>query len=296
MLEIIFLFGLGLIWILLATIQDLREREVDNWLNFSLVIFALGFRFFYGFFNSDLGNLKLEDFWFFYQGVFGFGIFYIAGNAFYYSRIFAGGDAKLLIALGAVIPIFNSFLDNLKLMAVFVLLFFIFGALYSLISSLILGRRNFKKLKKEFKKIFLENKLKIIFGIGICLVFVLLGIVESFFIVFGILFFGFFLLLIYAKAVENSCMIKKIKTSELREGDWLYKDVFVKGKKIKANWDGLTSKEISLLKKEKDYVLVKEGIAFVPVFLISFLVLVFLLWNSSWEPEVFFSFLDFFRF
>ena len=44
----------------------------------------------------------------------------------------------------------------------------------------------------------------------------------------------------YANAVDESCMIKKTRTSELTEGDWLYKDVRVKGKVIKGNmgWAG----------------------------------------------------------
>ena len=29
-----------------AVVQDLKKREIANWVNFSLIIFALGFRFF----------------------------------------------------------------------------------------------------------------------------------------------------------------------------------------------------------------------------------------------------------
>ena len=49
---IVVLICLALVWILFATIQDLRSREVANWLNFSLIIFALGLRFFYGLFSN----------------------------------------------------------------------------------------------------------------------------------------------------------------------------------------------------------------------------------------------------
>lgn len=55
---------------------------------------------------------------------------------------------------------------------------------------------------------------------------------------------------------------------------------------IKANWVGLTKAEIISLKKTKKQVVIREGIAFTPVFLISFLVF-FYLWskglgNSFW--------------
>ena len=70
MFETIFLMILGAIWILFSVVEDLRKREVANWLNFSLIVFALGFRFFYSLF-SDVG------FNFFYQGLIGLGIFFV---------------------------------------------------------------------------------------------------------------------------------------------------------------------------------------------------------------------------
>ena len=62
MFEVIFLGILALVWIVFATIQDIKSREIANWLNFSLIIFALGFRFFYSLF-------ELNDFNFLYQGL-----------------------------------------------------------------------------------------------------------------------------------------------------------------------------------------------------------------------------------
>ena len=109
MFEIIFLIALAIVWMSFGSIQDLKQREISNWLNFSLIIFALAFRFFYSLFNS-------ENFLFFYQGLIGLGIFFVIGNLFYYSRLFAGGDAKLMISLGTILGFSNSFFE--KYMAV----------------------------------------------------------------------------------------------------------------------------------------------------------------------------------
>ncbi len=155
MLEIIFLLVIGLIWIIFATIQDLKTREVANWLNFSLIIFALGFRFFYSLFNSDWNFL--------FQGLIGFGIFFVMGNIFYYSRVFAGGDAKLMIALGPIFPLSYGFFNNLNLFLVFLILFLIAGAVYGSVWSIALVSKNFKKFRIEFKKKFSQWK-KFIFG------------------------------------------------------------------------------------------------------------------------------------
>ncbi|MEK6859885.1 MAG: prepilin peptidase, partial [Nanoarchaeota archaeon] len=100
--ENIFLIVLGIIWIIGAVLQDLKRREVDNLWNFSLIAFALCYR---------VGvSVFLGDYWFTLNGVIGFVIFLILGNIFYYSKMFAGGDAKLMIALGAILPLSYSWL------------------------------------------------------------------------------------------------------------------------------------------------------------------------------------------
>lgn len=279
MFEVIFLLVLALIWIIFAVVQDLRTREIANWINFSLIIFAMGFRFFYCLF-SDVG------FGFFYQGLIGLGVFFILGNVLYYGRFFAGGDAKLMIALGTVLPFSSTFGINLKLFILFVLTFLLAGAIYGLVFSLSLALKNFKDFKKEFIKKLKENKKKFYLIMVLGLILMLLGILESMIFFLGVLIFLLPYLYVFAKAVDDACMIKKIAVKFLREGDWLYKDVRIGSKTIKSNWNGLINKEILQIKKAKKFVGIKQGIAFSPVFLISLLILGYLwksgLWNSFW--------------
>jgi prepilin signal peptidase PulO-like enzyme (type II secretory pathway) len=94
--------------------------------------------------------------------------------------------------------------------------------------------------------------------------------VEIFYM--AILLFIFPYLYLYVKSVDESSMVRKVKTSKLTVGDWLYKDVKVGKKLIKANWDGLLEEDIKLLRKNKKEVLVRYGIQFAPVFLISYLI------------------------
>jgi len=265
---IIFLIALGVIWMFFATIQDFRKREVANWLNFSLIILAIGVRFFYSLFSN-------EGFSFFYQGLIGLGIFFILGNFFYYVKIFAGGDAKLMIALGAILPFSDNLITNLKVYALFLVIFFIVGAIYGVLSSVILALRNFEKVKKEFSKQLKLNK-KLIKLLAIISLFVLcLGFFERIFIYFGLLVFAFPFLYVYAKSIEEGVMILDLKTSKLTEGDWLYEDIKIGKKVIRANWDGLSKSEIREIKKKFKKIKIKQGIPFVPVFLISFIFLVF---------------------
>ena len=67
----------------------------------------------------------------------------------------------------------------------------------------------------------------------------------------------------------------------------IYKNLKVGNKNIKANWEGLSNEEIKLIRKRYKFIDIREGIPFIPVFLISFLIFVFL-WYSPWKPYFFF--------
>ncbi|MBI2044064.1 prepilin peptidase, partial [Candidatus Pacearchaeota archaeon] len=181
MYEVIFLLSLAFVWILVASIYDLRKRIVFNWLSFSLIIFALGFRFFYSLFN--------ENFALFYQGLIGLGIFFLLGNLLYYGRIFAGGDAKLMIALGAILPLSESFLINLKIFGLFFILFLFAGAIYGLSWSIYFTIKEKKKIRKEIKKQFtnLKTQMHLIMFLG--LVLMVFGFYEILFLYLGIVIF-----------------------------------------------------------------------------------------------------------
>ena len=118
--------------------------------------------------------------------------------------------------------------------------------------------------------------------LGVIVVF--LGFFEKLFFVSGILIFTFPYFLIMAKSIEKVCLIKRIKTKDLQEGDWLNKNLKIGRELIKSNWEGLSEKDISKIKKKFKEIEIKQGIPFVPVFLISFLVLMLInyLWNSFW--------------
>lgn len=273
MIEIIFLFALALIWIIFAVIQDLKSKEIANWLNFSLIAFALGFRFFYSLF-------ALESFNFLYQGLIGLGIFFVIGNLFYYTRIFAGGDAKLMIALGSVLFLYGNFLSNIKVLFLFLLLFLFIGAIYGLSASFFFVSKNFKNFKKEFLMLFKKNKILVFFAMFFGLILMLFGFKSLFFIV-GVVLFIFPYFFIYTKSIDEACMVKKLKTNQLREGDWLYRDLKVGRKLIKANWEGLSKEDIREIKKKHKKVLIRQGVAFSPVFLISFLIIIYIYFFNS---------------
>ena len=279
--EVIFLWVLAFAFIVFAVIQDIRTREIANWLNFSLIIFALGFRFFYSLFTGD-------NFSFFLSGLIGLGIFFVIGNLFYYSRLFAGGDAKLMIALGAILPLSTSFFLNVQNFLNFLLIFLFSGFVYTVLASAFLCIKNFKNFKKEFTHQFEEKrKLSYIF-LSVGIVSLLFGFIEVLFTFLGLIIFVTFYLYLYSKAIDECCMIKTISVDKLREGDWLYSNVKIGNKMIKAKWDGLNKREIKEIIKHQKSVKIREGIVFSPVFLLAFTLWIISvlsgidLWNSFW--------------
>jgi Flp pilus assembly protein protease CpaA len=282
MIEVIVLFSLALVWVLFASVQDIKSQEVANWISISLIIFALGFRFFFCLFTETGTG---AGFGFFYQGLIGLAIFFVLGHILYYSKLFAGGDAKLIIALGAILPLSADFWINVTYFLYFLFIFLITGAVYGFIVSFVLVARNFTGFKKEFKKRFRKSKNIIYMNMFFALFLIILGITQVLFLIIGVLFLIMPFLYVYAKAVDESCTVKKIAVGKLREGDWIYKDVRLgkRGKTIKAKWEGLSKKELKLIQKKLKSVKIRQGIPFVPVIFLSLLIfMVFFLVTKAW--------------
>lgn len=263
-----FLIILGFIWVLVASIEDIRKREVENWICFSLIIVALVYRAVFSIINSDV--------YYFVYGLMGLGIFVVLAYVFYYGRVFAGGDAKLLMGMGAVLPVYASVYSNLFFLGIFVLALLFSGSLYGLVYSMFLVIGNWKNFSKDFLKQTRKYKLLIWISIAIAVVSLIVPVIlaENVLFFIPLIIFIFPFLFVYGKMVEESCMIVELKASELTEGDWLYESVKVGRKTIKPYWEGLDEEDLKLLKNYRGKVKVKQGIPFVPGFLLALLALI----------------------
>jgi len=274
--ENLFLLVLALIWIIGAVLQDLKRREVDNLWNFSLIAFALAYRLAVSIFSGN--------YWFILNGLIGLVIFFGLHNLFYYARLFAGGDAKLLMALGTILPLSYNWITNLKIFGYFVLLFLITGSIYALIYAVFLVFKNYKNFKKEFikqwknyQKMFLISLVFVIIWVN-----VIYFISQIRFILIGLIILLFPLLFVFSKSVEETCMVKSVSSNKVTIGDWLYRDILIGKKKIKSNWQGVSKSELKSIRKYKRNILIKYGIPFTPSFLFAFIGLLFLAWKFSW--------------
>ncbi len=273
-----FLIVVALVALVFATFVDIKIREVPDWLNFSLVAIGLGSRLIYSLISSDYSYIL--------YGLLGFSVFFSLANIMYYTKQWGGGDSKLLMGLGTMFGNYDKFSIlgyeyNLPFLAVLIINIFIAGTLYGIIYSVFLGLKHKKNFIKEFKNRNF-NSLKIafcfvvVFGAISFLIFdswlsgLIIWLLLVLFVAYAILFF--------MKIVEDAALYKMIDVKKLTIGDWLAKDVIV-GKKVICHMRniGLMAEDIKSLKKNKvKNVLIRQGIPFVPGFLIGFLATIFI--------------------
>ena len=275
------LIPIALIWLTFASISDLKSKEIPDWLNFSLIIIALAIK--------SIEAILARNVFILLYAIAALVIFFLLANLMYYTKQWGGGDAKLIIGLGIIFTQYpTEFLNyfNPKLTIPFAITFVVnilfIGAVYGIIWSVSLAIKNYKKIK--FNKDIFKRPMRIILPL-VLLFFLssfLLPQIKYLFGVATIFFLVVYLILIFTNAVEQSIMIKSMALSKLREGDWLYKPVYYKKRLILDNKKpSLTKKDISALKRFNiKSVIVKDGIPFVPAFLIS--VLVSLIFGNFW--------------
>ena len=263
----LFLFGIGIAWLVFATVQDLKTREVANWLTFSLIFITLAYRGFISFFSGVWGI--------FLWGIIGCAAFVGCAYIFYYGRVFAGGDAKLLMGLGIALP-YQSGSELLLWGSIFLFALFFGGAIYTLVYSIWLVISHWQEFKKKFKVEIWNQKWLIVFAVIMALVlFITLRETSmvSFMGIVLILIIPF--LYIYLQAVEQACMISLTRPEKLREGDWMLRPIKVAGRTIHVSVHGLSLEDIALLRKNHKSVFIKQGVPFVPAFLLAYSLMVF---------------------
>tara|TARA_Y100000310_G_C20561758_1_gene753418 strand:- start:21 stop:866 length:846 start_codon:yes stop_codon:yes gene_type:complete len=258
-----------LITLLIASYSDLKTREVPDWLNYGLIFMALGIRLI---FSVNSGWYILLS------GVLGFAVCFLIAHLFYYTNQWGGGDAKLLMGMGAMIGITYPFnVESFNILFFFIALLFL-GAIYGLIWMFALALQK-KWFWLDFKNAVNEYK-KFHYGLIIFTVLLIIPVFLSPFLLSLIVFpLGVFYLFIFINTVEKSCFIKKISVNKLTPGDWLAEDVKL-NHKIVLKKKTLEEKDLKKLKQlhsngKLNKVLVKEGIPFIPSFLFAYLFLIF---------------------
>lgn len=279
MITDIILTILGITGVTAAALFDIKTKEVPDWLNFSLIISGLSIRL--------IHSLVFIEWKFFIYGILGLIAMFFLGSLIYYTGQWGGGDAKLLMGLGAIFGTTPYFMNiNFHFLLVFLINLVLISAIYGLIWSLWIYLKNYKKVNNKIKQLIIQQKrlatIYLILGGTNLIIYIFLSnnIFGLAFLAIALFFIIYTLLYFFIKAIEEVGMLKWIKPNELREGDWIAKNVYIKKKIITGPKSlGITKKQINQIKKSKiKKILVKEGIAFVPSFFISLIIT--LMWGN----------------
>ncbi len=276
-IDIIFVIA-GLIGLIIASISDIKTREVPDWLSYSLIAIGLILRLFHA--------LTYKEWSYLTQGLIGFGVFFIIANLMYYTKQWGGGDSKLLMGLGILFATYPSFLLKYfqpVLTFPFLLILWInillVGAFYGLIYAIVLTIRNRKNFLIKAKKLLNKKKIRNLTRIALVLavlfalstILVKDKVIDLIFLATAFLMASFPYIWIFTKSIEEACMYRRIPVKKLTEGDWIANKSLKE--KFKIPELGIEKKQINLLIKSKiKEVLVKEGIPFVPSFLIALII------------------------
>ncbi len=255
-----------------ASYVDLRILEVPDWLNYAGISAGIGIHFIY--------SAQQASWWPIASSLAGFGIGFAIACFMYYTGQWGGGDAKLLMALGALI---GFDIDKFGFGASFLINLVFVGGAWGLAWSAGLAIRNIKKFWKTFKALRHHKpyaRMRIISLVTAAILIIASFIMRDYQLeLIGLALLSYLLcyLTIFVKSIELCCMHKWITPDKLTEGDWLVHAVKVGKMKVLPGKLGLEQKQVNLLKqlyakKKIDKLLVKYGIPFAPAFLIAFAV------------------------
>jgi Flp pilus assembly protein protease CpaA len=250
----------------IASWRDLQKREVPDLI--SLGLLAVGIL------AAIAAAIALHDPWRVAKSATGAAAGLVFGTLLYHLRQWGGGDAKLLAGVGAIIGLWAP---DWRLLAFVVLLAFM-GALYGVAWTALLIARSWKPFSAAFGKRLREPKAHrariLLVSVGA------LGIVAALFspweiqVIIGLVLVGAYLAMygwLVTRTLEETALVKDYAVSRLTEGDWLVEDVR-KGKRVvvRATKTGLSLEQIKALRQSGiKTVRVREGIPFVPAFLLA---------------------------
>ncbi len=270
----ILLVILAFLGLSISSIVDIKTREIPNWTNFSMIAIALAIRL--------IHSLIASDWFYILYGLLGFILMFVLGNLMYYTRQWGGGDSKLLFAIGAIFGTKPYFFTDFPIpfLAVLFIAILISGFFYSFIYSSILAVKYRKKFLNEIREIISSYKKIRFISTTIAILIAILSlfvppILKPFILsLSAVLIFATYWI-IFAKAIEKSCLVKSIPISKLTEGEWIVDEKLKE--KFKISKLGIEKSQIEQLKEANiKEVLIKEGIPFAPSFLLA-LIIIFLL-------------------
>ncbi len=253
----------------LAAAYDLKTTEIPDRFPYSMILIGLAYYLFL--------SISQNNFYFIINSVL-FGLIFLGiGFLLYYFGQWGGGDAKLLGAIGFLLPIKpeNAAQTIFPFPLSFFINLFLIGSIYMLLYSFVYSIINRKIINNFLKEIKASVKILLIASISfLSLTFILAYYFLKIFFIFSftsliktsflslLLSIIIFVVWKFARVAEKG-FIKKIHVSKLKVGDVIADSKYI---------EGIDEKELRRIKKSgKKFVNIKEGVRFGPAFPLAIL-------------------------
>ena len=266
MLEII-LLSTAFIGSTLAAIWDLKTTEIPDKIPYAMIVVALVL--------FGIQSYLSWNYWPILKSL-AVGLSLLGfGFLMYYFGQWGGGDAKVLSAMGFLLPeLSESFSKELLLpfSLSYTINVFLVGATYMIIYAFIVALIHKKVFTKFLDDMKASSKVLSIGSVALFITFFLINwsLIIFFRLTFDVMFalknsllplaatIGLFVIWKFSKAVENVGFKKRIPVSKLKVGDVLNKS---------KKWEGITKKDLRKIKRSgRKYIVIKEGVRFAPSF------------------------------
>ena len=228
----------------IATISDIKTKEVPDWISYTLIV------------TGVLSHLAMaasqQTITPILHNLYGLSFAFIIGSSMFYTGLWGGGDAKLLMGLASLIPTYATLNTNAQ---IFPLLFTLWtnivlaGAIIGGAVLLQITLKNLNKVKRELSSELKRKEMLIL--AAIIIVLTILGVTQikvlpvHIWLVLPVVYSA----LLWAQIIERNFMFKFIKPSQLTEGDWVAKEIKIANRIVyKPEKTGITKKYIKNLK------------------------------------------------
>lgn len=247
----------------IAAAWDLKTTEIPDQIPHAMVAIAL--------IIYSVQSVLLWDYWPILGSAIAGGLLFAFGFALYRLGQWGGGDAKLLSAIGFLLPAFVGAPVVFPFPVSYLFNVFFVGAGYMMVYALAMAFKDRKILSSFKSDVCSMKKHLLIWSVILFAAVSIIGVSLSNYMMMPLdanLFLnsamvtaaalGVFILFKFARAVETVGFKKKIPVSKLKVGDVLMDS------KV---WDGITEKDLRRIQKSgKRYVRIKEGVRFAPAF------------------------------
>ncbi len=271
----IFFIAVAVFGGIIATATDFHKHWVPDFVNYGMV--------FIGLLGHGILSIITKSYTPILYSAIGFGIFFGLANLMFYTGIWGGGDSKLLMGYGALLPMISQSAHWPSFVTLFSNIVFI-GFAYSVFYTILISVRKrelfLPELKKTLRK-FLPIILMVLVTSIVPIILTITSRVDPIIFYLWILILVLFFFVFVSKAVESSCMFKEVYPHDLEVGDRVIENVRIEGKLIyHPKLVGLEEKDLIRLKELESQgkvrqLKIKEGIPYAAAFLIGLLFTVF---------------------